>query len=277
MDFLSLSHLRDNIAKFSQAVLKREYEPPLPLKDSYAKSIQTIRGIECTPEISIQFHTSDIAKEAISQGVFSESANINDIESIQSDSYKEHCRQLYEDAMELISKHSTDLRELVDTVVTDVVFVYSPRVGGGSGSHLPGVICISIDDNWTSLDVANTLIHESTHLSTFICDMVNKMFSKPASELDKEEYRVLSAVRVGDLRPLDKAIHSAFVTVPLLYFEQLIGKDEMMNEFSKSLDDCVQGTLEKIDLLTPYGKELVFSLAAFNKNRDFSLVEESFT
>ena len=51
----------------------------------------------------------------------------------------------------------------------------------------------------------------------------------------------------------------------------------MMNEFSKSLDDFVQGTLEKIDLFTPYGKELVLSLAAFNKNRDFSLVEESFT
>lgn len=276
MKFLSLSHLKDNITQLCKGILQEEYQPLIPLKESYSKAIQKIRGVACTPTLTIHFHTSDIAQEAIAQGVFSESANLSDIESIQTESYKQHCRKLCEEAMTLISEHSAELYNLIDLVTTDVVFVHSPRVGGGSGSHLPGVVCISIDESWTSLDVANTLIHESTHLSTFICDMVNKIFSKPASELDEDQYRVLSAVRVGDFRPLDKAVHSAFVTVPLLYFEQLIGNDQMIKEFSHSLDDCVRGTLKQIDLFTPYGRALISSLAEFNENRDFSLVERAF-
>ncbi|EDP57875.1 HEXXH motif-containing putative peptide modification protein [Vibrio sp. AND4] len=276
MIFLSLSHANENIEKLSKAVLKEQFDASRPIKEMYAKAVSTIRGMECSANISVQFHDTQIAKEAIRQGVFSEAADIDEKISLQSKEYRDHCLSLYEEALALINEKSTDLYNLVQAVTTDVVFVYSPRIGGGTGSHLPGVICISIGDDWTAMDVANTLIHEATHLNVFICDMVNKIFSKPASELDKDEYRVLSAVRVGDMRPLDKAIHSAFVTVPLLYFESLVGKDDMMQEFTNSLDDCVNGVVDKIDTFTPYGKQLVEDLDHFNRQRDFSLVEKSF-
>lgn len=276
MIFLSLSHANENIEKLSKTVLKEQFDASRPIKEMYAKAVSTIRGMECSADILVQFHDTQIAKEAIRHGVFSESADVDKKTSLQSKEYRDHCLSLYEEALALINEKSTALYNLVQAVTTDVVFVYSPRIGGGTGSHLPGVICISIGDDWTAMDVANTLIHEATHLNVFICDMVNKIFSKPASELDKDEYRVLSAVRVGDMRPLDKAIHSAFVTVPLLYFESLIGKDDMMHEFTNSLDDCVNGVVDKIDTFTPYGKQLVEELYHFNCQRDFSLVEKSF-
>ncbi|MGI9280550.1 MAG: aKG-HExxH-type peptide beta-hydroxylase [Endozoicomonas sp.] len=273
--FLSVSHSRENIENLAKAVLQDEYDSNEQLKFSYSKSIEKIRGIECNHDIKVQFHSSPIAREAIRQGVFSEAADLDDKITIQSESYQMHCLNLYNEAIKLIEKNSIQLLQLIELVTTDVVFVHSPRIGGGTGSHLPGVICISIGDDWTEVDVANTLVHEATHLNVFLCDMVNKVFTSPASELDKEEYRVLSAVRVGDMRPLDKAVHSAFVTVPLLYFEKLLGSCEMMKEFSVSLNDCVNGVVEKEFLFTQYGQQLVNQLREFNESRDFSLVEKA--
>lgn len=184
-------------------------------------------------------------------------------------------KALYGEACALISDASRELYELCELVTTDVVFVQSTRIGGGSGSHLPGIIGVSPGRDWTSFDLAKCVVHEATHLSTFLCDMLFGLYLEPSSALDRDERRVLSAVRVGEHRPLDKALHSALVAVPTMYLEHLLGRSELLEMFLPSLRDCTDGLLERLPFFTPYGQAVVRDLARFVETLDFDGVRSS--
>jgi hypothetical protein len=216
------------------------------------------------------FGDSAAARFAIEQGVFPELAGA---EAVFQDRHA--LTALHSEARALIGEVSPPLDRLLRLVVTDVVFVSSTRIGGGSGSHLPGLIGVSPDPGWEPLDLAECLVHEATHLNTFICDMLYGLYLEPSSRLEREECRVLSAVRVGERRPLDKALHSALVAVPLMYLEHLLGKTLLVEQFSHSLRDCCDGLLDRQRFFSPYGQAVVLDLAAFVESFDYGSVDRS--
>lgn len=168
-----------------------------------------------------------------------------------------------------------DLGRLVDLVVTDIVFFSSKNKGGGSGSHIPGLVSMSPGDEWAAHDFAESLVHETVHLNVFIADMVHGLYTLPASALEADKFRVVSAVKFGQMRPLDKAFHSAVVAPPLMYMQSKRGETELVDKFRGSLLECTDGLLDKRELFTPYGQLLVDDLRAFAETVDFDLVERS--
>jgi hypothetical protein len=105
--------------------------------------------------------------------------------------------------------------------------------------------------------------------------MLFTLYTEPASELEREECRVLSAVRVGDMRPLDKALHSALVAVPTMYLEHLLGLDELEIQYFSSLVDCTTGLVERQRFFSGYGWQVVTDLASFVRTRDYAGVTRS--
>ncbi|WP_420553498.1 aKG-HExxH-type peptide beta-hydroxylase [Tenacibaculum aiptasiae] len=271
MRVLSLSHIEKNKNRLIESTLKKE---DLLIADSptlYRKSISILRGFQSKSNgINIHFNNPVITELAMSQGVFSELSgeDFNDFE-------KNKWLSMYNDSCELIDSITPKLLDLIKSITTDILFVKSTRVGGGTGSHLPGLICISPDERWDKIDLAQCLIHEATHLTTFLCDMVFKLYSKPSSELEANEYRVLSAVRIGELRPLDKALHSGLVAVPLMYFEDKLGRTALVSQFSESIKDCSKGLIEKKEYFTKYGNKVVEDFNYFCNTLDYDFVENS--
>lgn len=131
---------------------------------------------------------------------------------------------------------------------------------------------------WTVMDFAETLVHETTHLNLFVLDMVYRLYELPTAELAEHQHRVVvSAVKVGELRPFDKAFHSAVVAVPLMYMQNARGETALVDAFASSLVDCCEGLEAKRDLFSPYGRLLLDELAEFAGTLDFDLVSKAFT
>ena len=94
--------------------------------------------------------------------------------------------------------------------------------------------------DWATLDYAMCLVHEGMHLNLFVADKVNGMFGLTSSALEADEYRALSAVKIGQRRPLDKAFHAAVVTVPLMFMQDQQGVTTLVDLYSESLRDACE-------------------------------------
>lgn len=159
-----------------------------------------------------------------------------------------------ETALAYVRESFPALGYLVDLLITDIVLLTSKVTGGGSASHLPGLVAISPGPEWAMTDFAETLVHEMTHLNLFVLDMVYRLYELPTAELAEHRHRVVSAVKVGELRPFDKAFHSAVVAVPLMYMQHARGETTLVDTFTASLVNCCNGLEVKRDLFTPYDR-----------------------
>ncbi len=271
MRVISVAHCKENMKRLADGVLP-DAGGSRSIEASYRDAVSKLRGVEAGSEsCRISFSDSEIAKLAFSHGVFLPSSD----EASFSDDEKQALRDLTERSLAHIGEISPALLELVELITTDIVFVKSDRIGGGSGSHLPGVICVSVDQTWTEVDLAESITHEATHLTTFLSDMIFGHYTKPASQLEAEACRVLSAVRAGQRRPLDKALHSGLVAVPLMFMQSRDNSTELIEKFSTSLKQCSDGLLTKQQFFTPYGWSVVNDLARFSDGLDMSYVEDS--
>jgi hypothetical protein len=137
------------------------------------------------------------------------------------------------------------------------------------------LVALSPRPAWTVHDFAQSLVHEATHLDLFVGDMVNGLFTMPVRDLAADRYRVLSAVKFGQFRPLDRAFRSAVVAVPPRWMQHRRGETELVDKFTGSLRGCCDGLNNKRELFTPYGRLLVHQLAEFAFTLDWDDVEES--
>ncbi|MDI3390663.1 HEXXH motif-containing putative peptide modification protein [Streptomyces sp. B-S-A8] len=190
---------------------------------------------------------------------------------------REACEGKVREALQLIEDIHPGLRYMVDLLITDLIILNSGADGGGSASHMPGVVVMSPGPRWETLDYAMCLVHEGLHLGLFVLDKVYSTFTLPSVELHKDQHRALSAVKIGQMRPLDKAFHAAAVTVPLMYMEYRCGKTALVDQYTKSLADACESLEKQRTYFTPYGAMLLDELSAFGKNIDFELAERSIT
>ena len=265
MYFLNYHHTVSNLSRLIKTTSGVDTTPSTLSKD-YRDFVGTTREVAVDNHFKISFEDDTlgmfIRNEGIFNGVFSK---IFCTTTENRDSFK----QRIEESLIHIANVDSRLSWLVDTLMTDVVLFQSDRYGGGSASHLPGVICISPNDDWEVSDFAECIVHEVTHLNLFLCDMVNGIFRVSNLELGREDAKVVSAVRIGELRPLDKALHSAVVAVPLLYMQEINNQTTLSDLFTDSLKVCADGLIEKKKYFTDYGFELVKQLRDFSINQNF--------
>ncbi|AUA13067.1 hypothetical protein CFP59_05221 [Streptomyces malaysiensis subsp. malaysiensis] len=176
------------------------------------------------------------------------------------------------EALDLIQGISPDLRLMVDLLVTDLVVLNSGADGGGSASHIPGVVVMSPGAEWDVLDYAMCLVHEGMHLNLFVADKVYGTFTLPSNALEAEERRALSAVKIGQRRPLDKAFHAAIVTVPLMFMQDRSGVTTLVDLYTESLRDACEDLKKQRRIFTQYGQMLLDELCEFAKQIDLAQV-----
>lgn len=245
------------------------------IQADYRNAINTVRPFDASPAggVSVTFEDGRWAKLLAERHIFDNIfVGVKDTDEGEQDRRAEF---VYASLEHLRDAHP-DLARIVDLLVTDVVVLNAQSIGGGSASHLPGLVCMSPGPGWTLDDYAETVVHEATHLALFVLDMVYRLYTRPTSELDAEECFVVSAVKVGVPRPLDKALHSAVVAVPLMYMQHIRGETALVDAFAKSLLECATGLAEKAKYFTRYGLETVQELLEFAESLNFASVERAF-
>jgi HEXXH motif-containing protein len=178
-------------------------------------------------------------------------------------------------ALEHIHEISPDLRRIVDLLATDLVILNSGADGGGSASQIPGLVVMSPGENWEVPQYAECLVHEAMHLNLFVADKVYGTFTLPSRDLDKDQYRALSAVKIGQRRPLDKAFHAAVVTVPLMYLQDRRGVKTLVDLYTESLRAACEDLKKQRQVFTAYGKLLLDELCDFAERIDFAYVADT--
>ncbi|QES47655.1 HEXXH motif domain-containing protein [Streptomyces venezuelae] len=272
MRFLNVHHARETVSRLVHA-LDGEHTTPDTLPAAYRRIITGMRPI-APPAVGVRvsFLDDPWGRNLVKNETF---ANI--FEGL-ADTFEDQRITWGRDfKASMVYTHDVipDLGALVDLVVTDTVMFSSANKGGGSASHLPGLISMSPGDDWQVHDFAESLVHETVHLNVFLADMAYRLYTRPTKELEADEYRVVSAVKFGQMRPLDKAFHSAVVAPPLMFMQARRGETELVDKFRASLRECTDGLLDKLEHFTPYGQVLVHELRTFTDDYDMELVAES--
>ncbi|MEU7767007.1 HEXXH motif-containing putative peptide modification protein [Nocardia sp. NPDC049190] len=272
MHFLNVGHAYENVARYTRAVVGDQPDSA-GLASSYREAVSQHRPI-AAPLLGFAVHYEDsewgnyLREADVFDGIF---------KGLRPSTAEERNEWpgCVAEAVEYVRDLNPDLGRLVDLLVTDIIFLPSDSTGGGSAAHLPGLVALSPGVHWSVHDFAESLVHEATHLNLFVGDMVHGLYTKPVNELAADGYRVLSAVKFGQFRPLDRAFHSAVVAVPLMWMQHQRGETELVDKYTGSLRECCQGLNSKRALFTPYGQLLVFQLAAFAFTLNWDYVEES--
>ncbi|MFD0405731.1 aKG-HExxH-type peptide beta-hydroxylase [Kitasatospora sp. NPDC127116] len=273
MRFLNIHHTQETIGRLVSAVDEQPPPTAVDLPAAYRRVVSALRPLPVEDAgITLSFEDSEWGSYLIENRTFE---NIFEgLENTPPD-LRERWKRDFSVALLHTRDLVPDLGALVDLVVTDVVMFSSTNKGGGTGSTLPGLVSMSPGDEWRPHDYAESQVHETVHLNVFLADMVYRLYTRPAKELGADEYRVVSAVKFGQMRPLDKAFHSAVVAPPLMLMQHLRGETELVDTFRHSIRECADGLLDKLDLFTPYGQGMVRELADFAETIDFDLVTRS--
>ncbi|MFD8018898.1 HEXXH motif-containing putative peptide modification protein [Streptomyces lavendulae] len=263
MHLLNLGHMYESAARFVQAVNGEYADDATALRPAYVTAINTIRPSNLPGRL-------DGIRVSYEDGGWAEHCRVNDVfghivgPATQSDGpTREGWDREINAALNLISEIHPDLRRLVDLLVTDVVVFNSGVDGGGSANKMPGVVLMSPGPTWTTLNYAQCLVHEGLHSGLFVLDVVNRMFTLPPLELEKDEYRALSAVKIGQKRPLHAAFHAAAVALPLMLMEDHQGVDDLVSKYTESLREACEDMQTKREFFTPYGQLLLDEMTAW--------------
>jgi hypothetical protein len=152
------------------------------------------------------------------------------------------------------------LRDLCDLLITDILVWPSTRIGGGSSSKLLGIAWLVPSPNLTSLDIAESVVHEMVHLNLHLADMTFGLYTHaPGSK-----FEAYSAV-LGRRRPYHHAFHSACVAVAVIYFRLYLGLHDEIGSLRSSLRRCTSELLRHRAAFTGYAWNAILAAHAFSR------------
>lgn len=152
------------------------------------------------------------------------------------------------------------LRDLCDLLITDILVWPSTKIGGGSSAKLLGIAWLVPSANLTSLDIAESVVHEMVHLNLHLADMTSGLYTHaPGSE-----FEAYSAV-LGRRRPYHHAFHSACVAVAVIYFRLYLGLHDDIDSLRSSLRRCTSELLRHRAAFTAYAWNAILAAHAFSQ------------
>jgi hypothetical protein len=152
------------------------------------------------------------------------------------------------------------LRDLCDLLITDILVWPSAKAGGGSASNLLGIAWLLPSANLTSLDIAESVVHEMVHMNVHLADMTFGLFTR-APGSDFEAHSAVLARR----RPYYHAFHSACVAVAIIYFRLLLGLHSEIGSLRSSLQRCTSELLGHPAAFTRYAWKAILAAHAFSR------------
>jgi hypothetical protein len=152
------------------------------------------------------------------------------------------------------------LADLCNLLITDILVWPSIRVAGASSSNLPGIVWLAPSSDLTSLDIAESVVHEMVHLNLHLTDMIFGLYTRaPGTYFDAH-----SAV-LGRRRPYHHAFHSACVAVAIIYFHLLLGLHGEVASLRSSLQRCTSELLRHRGSFTKHAWTAILAAQAFSR------------
>ncbi|MGW1867985.1 aKG-HExxH-type peptide beta-hydroxylase [Streptomyces mauvecolor] len=265
MHMLNTGHLVETLGRFVHAINGQHVDSFEELRPAYIKAINTLRpaGLQAESEgIKIGYEDSPWVENCKERNIF---PHIVGPASLSDGPTREEWDRQIIAALDLIEKIHPGLRQMVDLLVTDIITLNSGANGGGSANQMPGIVMMSPASSWLTLDYAMCIVHEGLHTGLFVLDTVYPMFTLPPSELEQEENRALSAVKIGEKRPLHAALHAAAVAVPLMAMEHSQGEHVLVDQYTASLRDACDDMQTKRELFTEYGQLILDEMTEWAK------------
>ncbi|MFE9408507.1 HEXXH motif-containing putative peptide modification protein [Streptomyces sp. NPDC006704] len=275
MHMLNIGHLVETLARFTYAINGGHVETYAELRPAYIKAINTLRPAHLPAGldgITIGYEDSEWVDHCKQNSIFPHI--VGPASPSDGPTREEWDRQVLA-ALDLIEKIHPGLRHMVSLLVTDIVVLNSGADGGGSANQMPGVVMMSPGSAWQTLDFAMCIVHEGLHTGLFVLDSVYPMFTLAPSELEKDEHRALSAVKIGEKRPLHAALHAAAVAVPLMFMEHSQGERVLVDQYTESLREACEDMQTKRALFTPYGQLVLDEMTAWVQGEPLNFVQIS--
>jgi len=255
MHFINRSHVIENILRFTLAETG-EVPSVAELRNVFFQCLnnrQSIR-LSATPNASILFSDSDLARSDVIVGMVKSEGVVTNAEVEEKE--RSYVTRNIKHALMLIRHLEPRLAGMIDLLVSDFVIIDAIGLSGGTASNALGCIWLSPLRQWTTIDFAEAILHESIHLSLFMGDVVHGLYIS-AKKVREPEAMCISAIRKV-ARPVDKALHSACVAASLWYFYAALGNDGLAATFVLPLKACLKNLQEKPSFfLSDYGKAVV--------------------
>ena len=89
-------------------------------------------------------------------------------------------------AFELLRRYDARVVETIRLLVARFLCARKSGLGGGSFGDSLGIVWFDPSPAWESVDYAETILHEATHQSVFLSDMVRRLFVLDPCELTSE-------------------------------------------------------------------------------------------
>jgi hypothetical protein len=184
--------------------------------------------------------------------------------SVDSSNYRSESRAFavrrVQHSLLFLRLHHPPLGDLCDLLITDILVWPSVKTGGGSTSNLPGIAWLVPSGNLTSLDVAESLVHEMVHMNLHLADMTFGLYTR-APGSDFEAHSAVLARR----RPYYHAFHSACVAVAMIYFRLVVGLHSEVGPLRSSLRRCTSELLSHQKAFTRDAWNAILAAHAFSR------------
>ncbi|MDG4658581.1 HEXXH motif-containing putative peptide modification protein [Ectobacillus antri] len=127
----------------------------------------------------------------------------------------------------------------------DTIFQASSNVvTGGTTNAAVGILWINPRDTWSNIDMYEFLVHELAHTLLYIHEWRFGLFTDLSRLTDKSTY-AMSAIR-SQMRPMDKAFHSAIVATDVLLLRELVLGHKGQRELHPDTNDLLPMILKSI-------------------------------
>lgn len=150
--------------------------------------------------------------------------------------------QRVDEARSLLLRESQEHAQIFELVFDSLFFALSPEVAGGTTSHALGILWANPHPTWSDSDLVEFLIHEMTHTLIFLDEWRHGHYTDVEAIAERSNW-ALSAIR-GNIRPLDKALHSLIVAVEMAMFRGEADQWLLSPVLHPPTDQLLRGAIE---------------------------------
>lgn len=223
-------------------------------------------------KVIIQFQNEELCRHLVRMGAIPEEATENN-KHLYNDHQQEEITNNLNKAFQLLEILHPGLRSLVDRLIGTILCFNVKGFGGGSASGVIGLIWFSPHPKWTIVDYADALYHEFIHNSIFLEDMINGVL--PKQEVCETEDALTTSAILKKKRPLDRAYHSAGVSIGLMHFYHMMNDHKKANSFLDPLKITLSELKTKKNLLRERGIQNLDGMIKFTESLDYESISKS--
>ncbi|MGX1373005.1 hypothetical protein RKD56_000083 [Priestia megaterium] len=175
-------------------------------------------------------------------------------------------------AFELLNNINPNIMSLMKKVIGAIACFKVEGYVGGSVSSSIGVIWLHPPKHWEVEDYAEAIYHEFIHHCLYLDDMIYGIF--PDQEIANSEEALTISSILTSKRSIDKAYHSAVVSVGIMYMYHNINNDEKALTFLPNIQRTVEELDTKHHLLGERGVDILEGMNYFIKNQNYNDIRD---